>query len=223
MTAIRVVVADDQAVVRLGFRMVLDSCPDIEVGEAADGRTAVMMAERLRPDVVLMDVRMPGMDGIEATRRLTTDPAHPVAVLMVTTFELDEYVLGSLAAGASGFLVKDVLPEQLVQAVRDVAAGGAVVAPGATRRLLTRFVQDHRSTTSHPALDLLTGREAEVLRIVARGWSNHQIAVELHLSEATVKTHVSRVLAKLGLHSRAQAVVLAYEAGIARPGRPTSP
>ena len=218
---IRILVADDQAVVRLGFRMVLDSCPDITVvGEAADGRTAVMMAEQLRPDVVLMDIRMPGMDGIEATRRLATEAERPVAVLVVTTFELDEYVLGSLVAGASGFLVKDVSPEQLVQAVRDVAAGDAVVAPGATRRLLTRFVKDHGSTTAHPALDLLTERETEVLRIVARGWSNSQIATELRLSEATVKTHVSRVLSKLGLQSRAQAVVLAYEAGIARPGRP---
>ena len=218
---VRVLVADDQAVVRAGFRLILDDADDIEViGEAADGRAAVDLARTRRPDVVLMDVRMPVLDGIAATRLLAGPGApDPPAVLVVTTFDLDEYVFGAFTAGASGFLLKDVSPARLVDGVRTVAAGESVVAPRATRRLVAEYV----ATAPDPSpetvarLAALTPREQEILARVARGLSNSEIGRELHLSEATVKTHVSRVLAKLNLRSRVQAVVLAYDSGLIRP------
>ncbi len=204
---------------RGGFRMILDSRDDLEVvGEAGDGTAAVEAVERLAPDVVLMDVRMPGGGGIEATRRIVAG-GSPARVVMVTTYDIDEYVFAALRAGASGFMLKDVPPAGLVEAVRVVAAGDALLAPSVTRRLLDRF-----AATSPPAagvadgLDALTAREGEVLRLVALALSNAEIAARLHLTEATVKTHVSAVLRKLGLRDRVQAVVLAYEAGIVRPG-----
>jgi DNA-binding NarL/FixJ family response regulator len=214
---ISVLVADDQALMRTGFRMILDAQPGIEVvGEAIDGADAVRLFERLRPDVVVMDVRMPTMDGIEATRRLTAlDP--PARVLILTTFDLDEYVYDALRAGASGFLLKDRPPEELVAAVRVVAAGEALLAPSVTRRLIEEFAT---RTPSRPRADLaeLTEREREVLVLIARGLSNDEIARALFVAETTVKTHVGRVLRKLGLRDRVQAVVLAYESGLVQPG-----
>jgi DNA-binding NarL/FixJ family response regulator len=220
--SIRVLIADDQPLMRTGFRMILDAEPDLEVvGEAADGAEAVRLAAGARADVVLMDVRMPGMDGIEATRRLAGDGVQdPVRVLILTTFDLDEYVLSALRAGASGFLLKDVPPEDLVDAIKVVAAGDALLAPSVTRRLLDRFAASlpDPAATRPAALDTLTARELEVLGLVARGMSNAEIAEHLVVSETTVKTHVGRVLAKLDLRDRVQAVVLAYETGIVRPG-----
>ena len=220
--SIRVLIADDQPLMRTGFRMILDAEPDLEVvGEAADGAEAVRLAAGARADVVLMDVRMPGMDGIEATRRLAGDGVQdPVRVLILTTFDLDEYVLSALRAGASGFLLKDVPPEDLVDAIKVVAAGDALLAPSVTRRLLDRFAASlpDPAATRPAALDTLTARELEVLGLVARGMSNAEIAEHLVVSETTVKTHVGRVLAKLNLRDRVQAVVLAYETGIVRPG-----
>ena len=219
---IRVLIADDQPLMRTGFRMILDAEPDLEVvGEAADGAEAVRLAAGARADVVLMDVRMPGMDGIEATRRLAGDGVQdPVRVLILTTFDLDEYVLSALRAGASGFLLKDVPPEDLVDAIKVVAAGDAQLAPSGTRRQLDRFAASlpDPAATRPAALDTLTARELEVLGLVARGMSNAEIAEHLVVSETTVKTHVGRVLAKLNLRDRVQAVVLAYETGIVRPG-----
>jgi DNA-binding NarL/FixJ family response regulator len=219
---IRVLIADDQPLMRTGFRMILDAEPDLEVvGEAADGAEAVWLAAYVRADVVLMDVRMPGMDGIEATRRLAGDGVQdPVRVLILTTFDLDEYVLSALRAGASGFLLKDVPPEDLVEAIRVVAAGDALLAPSVTRRLLDRFADrlPDPAAARPGALDSLTARELEVLGLVARGMSNAEIADHLVVSETTVKTHVGRLLAKLDLRDRVQAVVLAYETGIVRPG-----
>ena len=219
---IRVLIADDQPLMRTGFRMILDAEPDLEVvGEAADGAEAVRLAAGARADVVLMDVRMPGMDGIEATRRLAGDGVQdPVRVLILTTFDLDEYVLSALRAGASGFLLKDVPPEDLVDAIKVVAAGDALLAPSVTRRLLDRFASNlpDPAAARPAALDTLTARELEVLGLVARGMSNAEIAEHLVVSETTVKTHVGRVLAKLDLRDRVQAVVLAYETGIVRPG-----
>ncbi|HEX2372938.1 MAG TPA: response regulator transcription factor [Actinomycetota bacterium] len=219
---IRVLIADDQALMRTGFRMILDAEPDLEVvGEAADGGEAVRLAGHVRADVALMDIRMPGMDGIEATRHLAGDGVQdPVRVLILTTFDLDEYVLSALRAGASGFLLKDVPPEDLVDAIKVVAAGDALLAPSVTRRLLDRFASKlpDPSAARPPALDTLTARELEVLGLVARGMSNAEIAEHLVVSETTVKTHVGRLLAKLDLRDRVQAVVLAYETGIARPG-----
>jgi len=222
----RVVLVDDQALVRAGFRMLVDSQPDLEVvGEASDGREAVRVVRGLRPDVVLMDVRMPGMDGVEATRELVGDDAAAgegaPRVLILTTFDLDEYAFAGLRAGASGFLLKDVPPEQLLEAVRVVASGDAVVAPRVTRRLLDRFAG---SLPDDPAgtperLEALTEREREVLALVGRGLSNTEITARLVVAEATVKTHVGRILAKLGLRDRVQAVVLAYETGLVRPGQ----
>jgi DNA-binding NarL/FixJ family response regulator len=216
---IRVVVADDQALVRGGFRLILEAQPDIEVvGEAADGREAVTRAREQRPDVVLMDIRMPGMDGLEATRQLMTTQ-NPPRVLMLTTFDLDEYVYDALRAGASGFLLKDVRPEQLADAIRVVATGDTLLAPTITRRLVEEYLRrPPPGSRTPPALGALTDRELDVLRLVARGRSNQQIASTLFLGESTVKTHLTHLFAKLGLRDRAQAVVLAYESGLIQPG-----
>jgi DNA-binding NarL/FixJ family response regulator len=218
MSKLRVLIADDQALMRAGFRTVLEAAGDIEVvGEAEDGRQAVTSARALRPDVVLMDIRMPELDGIEATRQLPT-----YKVLILTTFGLDEYIVEALRAGASGFILKDVPAAELVRAVRVVAAGDALLSPGVTRRLLDRV--GRRLPAPVPAqreiLSELTEREREVLELLARGLSNAEIADALVVGEATVKTHVSRVLAKLGLRDRVQAVVLAYEVGLISPGTP---
>jgi DNA-binding NarL/FixJ family response regulator len=219
---IRVAVADDQALVRSGFAVLLRSSEGIDVvGEAPDGREAVELARRVRPDVMLMDIRMPEMDGIEATRRITADEATAATrVLILTTFDLDEYVFEALRAGASGFLLKDTLPDELLAAVRVVADGDALLAPKITRRLIEEFVQ-HRPFApagAHPGLALLTEREREVLAAVARGLSNAEIAEQLYMSHATAKTHVSRLLTKLDARDRAQLVMLAYEAGVVVPG-----
>jgi DNA-binding NarL/FixJ family response regulator len=216
---IRVLIADDQALVRDGFGMILDAQPDIEVvGGAADGAEAIERARELRPDVVLMDIRMPGVDGLEATRRLVADTGAP-RILMLTTFDQNEYVYEAMKSGASGFLLKDVRREELVNAVRVVAAGDALLAPALTRRLIEDFVR-RPPPGAEPAgaLAELTERESEVLRLVARGLSNAEIAASLVVSEATVKTHVARILAKLHLRDRIQAVVMAYETGFVQPG-----
>jgi DNA-binding NarL/FixJ family response regulator len=216
---IRVLLADDQRLVRSGFRMILGADPDLEVvGEAGDGEEAVELAETLRPDVVLMDVRMPKLDGIEATRRILAGSEPHPRVLVLTTFDLDEYVFAALRAGASGFLLKDAPEEQLGAAIRVAAEGGSMFAPSVTRRLIERFAGESE-VPAPPALDELTARELEVLRLLARGLSNGEIAAELVVSEHTVKTHVARVLGKLDLRDRVQAVVLAYECGLVRPGR----
>jgi len=216
---LRVVIADDQALVRAGFRLILEADGAVQVvGEAADGEAAVATVRRLRPDVVLMDVRMPAMDGIEATRRILAEPTADCRVVILTTFDLDEYVYAALRAGASGFLLKDVTPEQLVAAVRLVAAGDALLAPSITRRLVERFARPPEPAPPPPSLSVLTAREREVLVLLARGLSNAEIAAQLVLGEATVKTHVARVLDKLGLRDRVQAVVLAYESGLVTPG-----
>ncbi|MGI9149054.1 MAG: response regulator [Chloroflexota bacterium] len=221
-SGLRVVIADDQALVRAGFRMILEADGTVQVvGEAADGEEAIAAVRRLRPDVVLMDVRMPLLDGLEATRRLMTDggPAGGSRVIM-TTFDVDEYVYAALRAGASGFLLKDVSPEQLVAAVRLVATGDALLAPSITRRLVERFACPAAPLPQPrpPELSALTGREREVLVLMARGLSNAELADRLTLSEATVKTHVARILSKLELRDRVQAVVLAYEMGVVTPG-----
>jgi DNA-binding NarL/FixJ family response regulator len=233
--SIRVLLVDDQALVRAGFRMILDAEEDIEVvGEASDGEQAVFSAAQFKPDVILMDVRMPNMDGIEATRKIvaaetnggpseSTDPAlDRPRVLMLTTFELDEYVYESLRAGASGFLLKDVPADQLVAGIRVVAEGEALLAPSVTKRLISDFsaARAARAAEEHPpaGLDELTTREMEVFKLIARGMSNSEIAGELVVSETTVKTHVARILMKLGLRDRVQAVVLAYESGLVQPG-----
>ncbi|ANN14299.1 response regulator transcription factor [Amycolatopsis oliviviridis] len=215
---IRVVVVDDQELMRVGFRMVLGAQADIDVvGEAGDGAQAIRLAEELRPDVVLMDVRMPVLDGVEATKRIVE--AGTARVLVMTTFDLDEYVYSALQGGASGFLLKDTQPDHLVSALRAVASGDAVVSPSVTRRLLDRFVGGGGKPMRDAAeLDVLTEREREVLVLIAKGLSNLEIAETLFLSEATVKTHVGRILSKLDLRDRVQAVVLAYETGLARPG-----
>ena len=217
---ISVLIADDQALVRAGFRAILELQPGITVcGEAIDGRDAVDVARKRRPNVVLMDIQTPDIDGLEATRCIVADAGDdPVAVLMLTTFDLNEYVYEALRAGASGFLLKDVLPEDLVAAVRVVAGGDALIAPTITKRLIEQFARNAPPSTPPPQLESLTPREAEVLTLVARGLSNREIAEELVLSEATVKTHVKRILAKLEVRDRVQAVVLAYEAGIVAPG-----
>jgi DNA-binding NarL/FixJ family response regulator len=222
MSAITVLLVDDQELVRTGFRMILADQPDIEVvGEAADGKQGIEAAQRLQPDVVVMDIRMPVLDGIEATRRLVRDAAIPNArVLILTTFDADENVVEALRAGASGFLLKDVTPADLVVAIKTIAAGEALLAPAVTRRLLDRYadrlppVNEERNA----ALRDLTEREVEVLKLVGRGLSNREIAESLFLAEPTVKTHISHVFDKLDLRDRAQAVVLAYEAGLVRPG-----
>jgi len=218
---IRVLLVDDQSLLRMGFRLILEAEPDLEVvGEAADGATGVSMASSLHPDVVLMDVRMPGMDGIQATAAITASRSSKVLIL--TTYDLDQYVFAGLKAGASGFLLKDAPPEELTSAIRTVAAGEAVLAPTATRRLIDQFApllpdpgrQDDRDTV----LSKLTDRERTVFAQLAAGRSNREIATELHLSEGTVKIHVGRILTKLGLRDRVQAVVLAYESGLITPG-----
>ncbi|WP_447004899.1 response regulator [Saccharothrix isguenensis] len=215
---IRVLLVDDQELMRMGFRMVLGAQEDVDVvGEAANGLDAVHLAERLRPDVVLMDVRMPVLDGVEATKRIAE--AGTAKILVMTTFDLDEYALSALRNGASGFLLKDTPPGDLVSALRAVASGDAVVSPSVTKRLLSRFLGDGGGELRDAAvLEALTEREREVLVLIAKGLSNTEIARKLFLSEATVKTHVGRILAKLELRDRVQAVVLAYETGLVRPG-----
>ncbi|WUH89798.1 response regulator transcription factor [Streptomyces sp. NBC_00433] len=213
-----VLVVDDQPLQRYGFRLLLGSVAGTEVvGEAAHGAQAVRMAAELRPDVVLMDVRMPGMDGIEATRRITATGGRS-RVLVLTTFDLDEYVYAALRAGASGFLLKDAHPEELLSGIRAVAAGDAVIAPALTRRLLREFAQlTPSSPVAGPGLDSLTDREREILVAVGQGWNNAEIASHFVLAESTVKTHVGRVLAKIGARDRIQAVIFAYDHGLARP------
>jgi DNA-binding NarL/FixJ family response regulator len=218
---IRVALADDQPLVRAGLAMILSAQPDIEVvGEAGDGDAAAKLAATARPDIVLMDIRMPGVDGLEATRRITADPdLHAVRVLVLTTFELDEYVFEALRSGASGFIVKHTEPADLVSAVREVARGGALLSPGVTRRLIAEFVRRRPRPTWPPVatLDELTNREREVVGLVALGLSNDEIAEELVISTATARTHVSRAMLKVGARDRAQLVVLAYQSGLARP------
>jgi DNA-binding NarL/FixJ family response regulator len=218
---IRVLLADDQSLVRAGFRMILKAEAGIEVvGEAGDGAEAVAQARELAPDVVLMDIRMPILDGIEATRRVVVDETSP-RVLVLTTFDLDEYVYGALRAGASGFLLKDAPEEQLVSAIRVIATGGSLFAPSVTRRLIEEFTRRDGGAVPPPEIDTLTAREVDVLRLVARGLTNAEIAAELVVSEHTVKTHVAHILQKLGLRDRTQAVVVAYESGLVRPGDAT--
>jgi DNA-binding NarL/FixJ family response regulator len=220
----RVVIADDQTLVRTGFRMILGAAGIPVVAEAADGAQAVSAVLQHRPDVVLMDIRMPEMDGLEATRRiLGASGTGGCRIIILTTFDLDQYVYAALTAGASGFLLKDVSPEQLVTAVQTVRAGDALLAPSITRRLVERFAPRAAAQTAvHANLSGLTPRELEVLRMLARGLSNAELAAQLYVSEATVKTHVARILAKLRLRDRVQAVVLAYETGLAGPGAPES-
>ncbi|MFD8143779.1 response regulator [Streptomyces sp. NPDC059708] len=217
---IRVLLADDQLLVRAGFRALLDAQPDIEVtGEAADGREAVRLVREQRPDVVLMDIRMPVLDGLAATRSITGDAVlAAVRVVMLTTFELDEYVFEAIRGGASGFLVKDTEPEELLRAVRAVVAGDALLSPGVTRRLIAEFAARSREPAPAEGLERLTDREREVMALVGAGLSNEEIARRLVVSPLTAKTHVSRTMVKLGARDRAQLVVLAYESGLVRPG-----
>ncbi len=216
--SVRVLIADDQSLVRAGFRLVLESHDDLDVvGEASNGHEAIHSTARLKPDVVLMDIRMPELDGIAATRSITS--RYDARVLVLTTYDLDEYVYDALQAGASGFLLKDTPPEHLADGIRAVAAGEALLAPTVTRRLIEEFARVRPAPQARPAeLDDLTPREFEVLRQLARGLSNAEIAEQLFLSDTTVKTHVAHLLAKLGLRDRVQAVVLAYESGLVTPG-----
>ena len=219
MTSVRVVIADDQALVRSGFKMILEADGIDVVAEAADGEQAVEAVRRTCPDVVLMDIRMPVMDGLKAARRILAEASAPPRVIMLTTFDLDQYVYAALAAGASGFLLKDVTPEHLVAAVHLVRSGDALLAPTITRRLVERFAaRDDRALSRHRDLAALTPRELEIMQQLATGLSNAELAARFHLSEATVKTHVARILAKLQLRDRAQAVVVAYETGLITPG-----
>ncbi|MEW1751940.1 response regulator transcription factor [Streptomyces angustmyceticus] len=217
---IRVLLADDQLLVRAGFKALLDAQPDIEVvAEAGDGQQALAAVRAHRPDLVLMDIRMPVLDGLVATRRITEDPRLPeVKVVMLTTFELDEYVFEALRSGASGFLVKDTEPEELVRAVRTVVAGDGLLSPGVTRRLIAEFAARSKEPAAADALSALTEREREVMALVGIGLSNEEIARRLVVSPLTAKTHVSRTMVKLGARDRAQLVVLAYESGLVRPG-----
>jgi DNA-binding NarL/FixJ family response regulator len=221
---VRVVIADDQQLIRAGFCLILAAEPDIEVvGEANTGAEAVALTRELRPDVVLMDIRMPDLNGIEATRRILAQDHEPKpSVLILTTFDLDEYVYDALRAGASGFLLKDVPPEQLAAGIRTVGDGDALLAPSVTRRLIAEFAAAHKPASAPPSLDELTPRELEVFRLLATGMSNGEIASELIVAETTIKTHVTRILMKLGARDRVQAVVLAYESGLVTP-RHTAP
>ncbi|MCP3991451.1 MAG: response regulator transcription factor [Actinomycetia bacterium] len=217
---IRVGVVDDQALMVTGFRMILESADGIEVvGTATNGVEAIDLVARLQPDVVLMDIRMPEMDGVEATRRIMSTPEATTRVLILTTFDLDEYVYSALRAGAAGFLLKDAPPESLIEAVQVVAGGEALLAPSVTRRLVEEFVMNGSALAAAPGIDDLTKRETDVLRAMARGMSNAEIAEYLYVGETTVKTHVGRVLMKLGLRDRVQAVVAAYESGLVQPGQ----
>jgi DNA-binding NarL/FixJ family response regulator len=219
--SVRVMIADDQELVRTGFRAILGSEPDIEVvGEARDGREAIEAAGQLEPDVVLMDIRMPVFDGLAATRSIVTGPDSKPRVLILTTFDLDEYVYEALRSGASGFMLKDNPADQLVTAIHVVAKGEALLAPSVTRRLISEFAHRQQPTTRPDHLQILTDRESEVLKLVARGLSNAEIAGELYVAETTVRTHVRHILTKLGLRDRVQAVVLAYETGLIRPRAP---
>ena len=220
MTDIRVLVVDDQALIRSGLRLILESEPGLAViGEGGDGREAVEMAQRLRPDVILMDVRMPVMDGIEAARRIIGAGLNPEPrIIILTTFDLDEYIYAAIRAGASGFLLKDAPPDDLLRAIRIVATGDALLAPSVTRRLIEEFASRPAPDTQPSGMDQLTEREIEVLKSLAAGLSNAEIADALFVSEATVKTHISHILTKLDLRDRVQAVVVAYESGLVRPG-----
>ena len=215
---IRVVIADDQPLVRSGFRMIIDERPDLELlGEAADGEQAIALARELDPDVILMDIRMPKLDGVEATRRLV-ETGTRARILVLTTFDIDEYVYAAVHAGASGFLLKDVEPAELVDAIRVIAAGNTLFGPAATRHLIERFA--HRPNTAPaPGIEQLTDRELEILRMLAEGLSNAEIAHRLYLGETTIKTHVSAILRKLHVRDRVQAVIAAYESGVVQPGR----
>jgi len=218
---IRILLVDDQALVRAGFRMILDAEPDMEVvGEAGDGREAIDQVRALHPDIVLMDIRMPDLDGLEATRRILESGDDAPKILMLTTFDLDEYVYEALRAGASGFLLKDTPPEQLVSAIEVISQGEALLSPAVTRRVISEFVKGTgpKPQAQFPRLQELTAREHEVLTLIARGLSNAEIAKTLFVSETTVKTHVARILMKLNLRDRVQAVVLAYESGTVQPG-----
>jgi DNA-binding NarL/FixJ family response regulator len=218
---IRLVLADDQALVRAGFRALIDAQPDMEVvAEAADGGAAFAAVREHRPDVVLMDIRMPGVDGLEAARRITADPdLTATRVIILTTFDLDEYVFEALRHGVSGFLVKDTEPAELVRGVRSVASGDALLSPGVTRRLIEEYSAQATPPAQTPGLELLTGREREVVGLVGQGLSNEEIADQLVVSPLTAKTHVSRAMVKLAVRDRAQLVVFAYETGLVRPGR----
>ncbi|HEY2578224.1 MAG TPA: response regulator transcription factor [Streptosporangiaceae bacterium] len=217
---IRILVADDQMLVRAGFRSLLDSEDDFEVvGEAADGAAAIKLSKAHSPDIVLMDIRMPGLDGLEASRQILGDPALAgIRVIILTTFESDDYIFDALRLGASGFLVKDTEPADLIKAIRVVAAGESLLSPGVTRRLIAEFAKRAKQPLTLPAMDELTEREREVMGLVALGLSNDEIAQRLVVSPATAKTHVSRIMIKLGARDRAQLVVYAYESGMARPG-----
>jgi DNA-binding NarL/FixJ family response regulator len=217
---IRVLLADDQALVRAGFRALLDAEPDIEVvGEAADGAQAIRLAQELHPDVALMDIRMPDVDGLEATRAIVSDPSlHNIHIVILTTFELDEYVFEALQVGASGFLVKDTEPTELIRALRAVAAGDALLSPSVTRRLISEYANRAKQHRPGTVLDALTEREREVMALVAEGLSNDEIAARLFVSPTTAKTHVSRAMVKLHARDRAQLVVMAYESGLVKPG-----
>ena len=217
---IRILIADDQSLVRAGFRALLDAQPDIEVvSEAGDGDEAVRLAAELLPDIVLMDIRMPGVDGLVATRRIATEPTmHAVRIVILTTFELDEYVFEAIRSGASGFLVKDTEPADLLRGLRAVASGDALLSPSVTRRLIAEFAARAQIPASTRMLDELTDREREVMKLAAAGLSNGEIADQLTISPATAKTHISRAMQKLGARDRAQLVVFAYESGLARPG-----
>jgi DNA-binding NarL/FixJ family response regulator len=219
---LRVVIVDDQELMRAGFTMILNAQPDFEVvGEAEDGRTGVEVCRQVRPDIVMMDIRMPEMDGIEATQLITDDPSIDTKVLVLTTFDLDEYVYAAVRAGASGYLLKDTPPQELLAALRVIADGNALLSPSVTKRLIEEFArQPEIESVDSPQLGDLTERELEVLRLLATGLSNREIAAKLYIGEATAKTHVSRVLTKLGVRDRVQAVVLAYEAGVVTPGSP---
>jgi DNA-binding NarL/FixJ family response regulator len=215
---LRVVIVDDQVLVRTGFTMILAADGIDIVAEAGDGAEAIDAVRRTRPDVVLMDIRMPVMDGLEATRRILADHPDPPRILILTTFDLDRYVYAALSAGASGFLLKDVTADRLVAAVRMVRAGDTLLAPAVTRRLIERFAKQHDGAALHRDLSTLTPRELDILRLIARGLSNLELARQLHISETTVKTHVTRVFSKLGIRDRAQAIIVAYETGLITPG-----